>query len=272
MQPNTGQSPTILSQRRGKIARLPRGVRDQLNVRLDDGQEADDILPWLNGLPEVQKIITERFNGVPISPQNLSAWRQGGFQEWLLHRQLLDSSVHVREHLQELEQALDCDSPDGVPLTLADNMITQLSIRFNAFLARWGDGPLDTQMATLLKIGQFILKLQRAAYRAQREAIELPGLRRQSEREYKDEIRAEAFRDYIAESAAARKAAKSQRAEKSKKPISKSGPAQPAEAAPTAAQSSPIKLNQGSPESSSNQPPAPVVVHLPMTERVNERR
>jgi hypothetical protein len=33
----------ISDQRRGKIARLPRSVRDQLNVHLDDGQGAEQI-------------------------------------------------------------------------------------------------------------------------------------------------------------------------------------------------------------------------------------
>src|SRR5580704_11525472 len=106
MQTETDKSQSILSQRRGKIARLPREVREQLNVRLDDGLEADQILPWLNDLPDVREVIAERFNGVPISPQNLSAWRQGGFREWLLQRELFDTAVHVREHLEEIGEAL----------------------------------------------------------------------------------------------------------------------------------------------------------------------
>ena len=260
MQLNTDQSRTTLSQRRGKIARLPREIRDHLNIRLDDGQEADDILPWLNSLPEVRQIIAARFEGVPISPQNLSAWRQGGFQEWLLHRQFLDTAAHVREHRQEMEEVLDCESSDEVPLVLADQMITQLSLRLNAFLASWGGGPLDTQVATLLKIGQFILKLQQAAYRARREAIELPRLARQSEREYEREIRAEVYRDYIAERAAAHKAEKSQ-------PVSKNGAPQ---SAAVPGQSSSIKANQAFREPSSDQKPASVVVPLPVVGRVRD--
>jgi hypothetical protein len=78
-------------QRRGKIARLPRSVRDQLNLRLDDGWDAGQILPWLNDLPEVREVLARHFNGASISPQNLSAWRQGGFNEWLLFHQFLES-------------------------------------------------------------------------------------------------------------------------------------------------------------------------------------
>ena len=171
MQITSIPSEPTLSHRRGKIARLPRAVREQLNVRLDDGQEAAEILPWLNDLPEVRQIISERFNGTPVSPQNLSAWRQGGFQEWLLHRELLDSAAHMREHVAELNEEIASDSPDGIPHPLADYMVATLTVRFAGFLGRWNGGPGDVQLATLLKVGQFILRLQQAAYRAEKEAL-----------------------------------------------------------------------------------------------------
>ncbi len=40
--------------RNGKIARLPLAVRQQLNQRLLNGELAQDLLSWLNQLPEVQ--------------------------------------------------------------------------------------------------------------------------------------------------------------------------------------------------------------------------
>ncbi len=150
------QSETTLSQRRGKIARLPRAIREQLNCRLDDGLEASEILPWLNDLPEVRQIVIQRFNGVPISPQNLSAWRQGGFQEWLLQRELFDSASHMCEHVQELQEIIGSDSPDDVPHTLADYMVTQLSVRFAAFLGRWDGNPSNEQIGQLLKSGNWL--------------------------------------------------------------------------------------------------------------------
>ena len=69
--------------RKGKIARLPRLIRDQINERLDDGQPGSVILPWLNALPEVITILTAHFDSQPINDQNLSDWRRGGFQDWL---------------------------------------------------------------------------------------------------------------------------------------------------------------------------------------------
>ena len=68
-----------MNPRNGKIAHLPRSIRDLLNDRLDRSQPASQILPWLNSLEEVREIIKEEFDGVPISEQNLSQWRQGTY-------------------------------------------------------------------------------------------------------------------------------------------------------------------------------------------------
>ncbi len=230
----TAQSEPTPSHRRGKIARLSRAVRDQLNIRLDDGQEAAEILPWLNDLPEVRQIISERFNGSPVSPQNLSAWRQGGFQEWLLHRELLDSAAHMREHVAELREEIASDSPDGIPHPLTDYMVATLTVRFAGFLGRWNGEPGDVQLATLLKVGQFILRLQQAAYRAEKEALErrkARDLAQFQEAERRDMLAA--WPVFCAQMEAREKEARN------RKP--------PVRARRAAAQSSPVKVNQGSP-------------------------
>jgi hypothetical protein len=172
----------MTDQRRGKIARLPRSIRDQLNVRLDDGQDADQILPWLNDLPEVREVLAKHFNGANISPQNLSGWRQGGFQEWLLHRQYLDSAIHMTEHVERLDNEFSTN-PYGTYRTLADYMITQISIRMAGALVRWKNDGANVEMNMLLKLGQFVIKLQKAAHLAERQALELPRLRRKVEEE-----------------------------------------------------------------------------------------
>src|SRR5208337_1540982 len=89
-----------MNARNGKIARLPRDIRNQLNERLDCSEESPQLLEWLNALPESQKVVKDHFNGVPISPQNLSQWRQGGFQEWLARRDLSEDAREVR-HLSD---------------------------------------------------------------------------------------------------------------------------------------------------------------------------
>ena len=65
--------------RTGKIARLPRNIRDTLNNRLDNGEQATDLVRWLNGLPEVQSLLASDFQRRPINTPNLSAWKAGCF-------------------------------------------------------------------------------------------------------------------------------------------------------------------------------------------------
>src|SRR5579872_7205941 len=68
--------------RRGKIAQLPRHIRDELNQRLDNGEKGARLLEWLNGLPEVKQVIEREFAGHPINKVNLSDWKKGGFADW----------------------------------------------------------------------------------------------------------------------------------------------------------------------------------------------
>jgi len=45
----------------GKIARLARKTRDELNVRLDNGESGVPLIKWLNGLPEVKQVLEAEF-------------------------------------------------------------------------------------------------------------------------------------------------------------------------------------------------------------------
>ena len=71
----------------GKIAQLPKPIRDDLNHRLANGQQAPELLKWLNALPEIKELIATKFDNHPISPQNLTEWRHGGYQDWLRHQE-----------------------------------------------------------------------------------------------------------------------------------------------------------------------------------------
>ncbi len=84
-----------MTTRNGKIARLPKRIRDDLNDRLEDGAPGKQLVEWLNGLPEVQEVLQLRFGGRSISEQNLSEWKQGGYQEWLK----LQESRYLVQHL-----------------------------------------------------------------------------------------------------------------------------------------------------------------------------
>ena len=88
--------------RHGKIARLPRRVRDQVNVRLEDGEAGVKIVEWLNAMPEVKEVLAESFGGRPINEQNLSDWKQGGYEEWLRNRETMDLARQLTDSADEL--------------------------------------------------------------------------------------------------------------------------------------------------------------------------
>jgi hypothetical protein len=77
--------------RTGKIARLPQAVREETNERLREGAPLGEILSWLNSLPEVRAVLRQRFDGEPISEQNLSRWRCGGYAGWLENQQVREA-------------------------------------------------------------------------------------------------------------------------------------------------------------------------------------
>ena len=84
--------------RRGKIARLPNDIRDLLNQRLLDGQSASIILPWLNNLPPVKDLLAAQFAGAPVTAQNLSNWRTGGYQHWLRDQKHICQIKQLGDH------------------------------------------------------------------------------------------------------------------------------------------------------------------------------
>src|SRR6266446_3873145 len=87
--------------RNGKIARLPLAVRQELNRRLDEGEQGKELVAWLNGLPEVQAILAAEFGGKPIREQNLSEWKQGGYRDWLAKREALEVAERLGEDATE---------------------------------------------------------------------------------------------------------------------------------------------------------------------------
>ncbi len=46
----------------GKIARLPKSIRDDLGRRIENGEQGKDVVEWLNGLPAVQDVLKEHSN------------------------------------------------------------------------------------------------------------------------------------------------------------------------------------------------------------------
>src|SRR5436305_4811887 len=89
----------------GKIARLPKEIRDELNGRLESGEPGKQLVEWLNELPKVKKVLAEQFGGSPVTEQNLSEWRRGGFQDWLKRAETRDLVGELVEECKDLGKA-----------------------------------------------------------------------------------------------------------------------------------------------------------------------
>src|SRR5215207_1465627 len=123
--------------RRGKIARLPEPIRDELNRRLRDGESGTKLLAWLNALPEVQCIVAEEFGGRPVQAVNLWAWRHGGYREWLQMQQAAELVRHPFAEADDLKSAVDDPS---------DKLGTWLAARYavaSSQLTNENNGQLD---------------------------------------------------------------------------------------------------------------------------------
>ena len=90
--------------RNGKIARLPEAIREELNRRLNDGEIGKQLADWLNAEEIVQKLLAKEFSGRPISEQNLSDWKQGGFEDWKRQQQMREWTRGLFEEAKVLEE------------------------------------------------------------------------------------------------------------------------------------------------------------------------
>jgi hypothetical protein len=106
----------------GKIARLPKEIREQLNQRLENGELGTALIKWLNALPEVQKILAEQFASQAVRAQNLSQWRNGGYQDWLRHQHLREQTRWTTEQSKDLSSDTDSNS-----ISIAENVALVMS-------------------------------------------------------------------------------------------------------------------------------------------------
>ena len=172
----------------GKIARFPAAVRAQLNSRLQDGAEGRQIVLWLNSLPEVRQILAQFFDGRPINEQNLSEWRQGGYEEWLAWQDILAHAHELAANQEELQTVAPGRS-------FTDHLAGAVAFRYGAILARQGlelDEPSLRQLRSLGRTCQAVVKLRRSDQNAARLKIETERWERV--REQMDSDRADALK------------------------------------------------------------------------------
>src|SRR5262245_59070584 len=123
--------------RNGKIARLPRELREQLNRRLQDGEPGTRLVEWLNGCEAVKQVLAQDFGGRQINEQNLTEWKQGGYQEWLARQETLACARELAADAKELNEA-----SEG---SLADDLATIVTARYATTLAGW-NGEMNDEL------------------------------------------------------------------------------------------------------------------------------
>jgi len=171
--------------RNGKIARLPRYLRDNLNRRLQDGEPGRNLVVWLNSLQAVQDVMGDFFNGMPISEQNLSEWKQGGFLEWQKHEESLE---WVR---QVTEQADDLSAEAGL-VPLSDRLSGIVALTLGRLLRRAAEKPLEEESVReeILSLSRELALLRREDHEAARLKMELEiHTRKQADQEARDDAR-----------------------------------------------------------------------------------
>jgi len=138
--------------RNGKIAHLPADVQNDLNHRLERGDESQPILDWLNADIDVLEVLDADFRGVPISKQNLSEWRNGGFLEWQLRQEFIGHAQNLRNSDNALRAGVNLEFQ-----SLAGALARKLVTHYAALLNHW-DGEPDPSLEARLRILRPLLR------------------------------------------------------------------------------------------------------------------
>lgn len=174
----------------GKIARLPREIRTEINRRISNGQRGRILLGWLNALPEVRSIIESEFDGREVSDQNLYEWKQGGYSEWITHQQALDRASELAANATELTEV--------APGRMSDHLATILISHYTAELAAWDGADPDTfqrKLRALRLLSHEVVELRRGDHEATR--LDLERIRLERDRDKTDEDAATYFARWI---------------------------------------------------------------------------
>jgi hypothetical protein len=149
-----------MNHRTGKIARLPKDLREIVNRMLDDGAQYESIIQELN------KHRHRWPDGVnDISINNMSNWHSGGYQDWVREQ---EAAADLQQRNEFLKTLLESNpGPDlhqaVVHLGLAQIYHTLLGFDRDAFQARAAEDPSTYArlLSVLLRFSDHALALQK---------------------------------------------------------------------------------------------------------------
>ena len=113
--------------RRGKVAHLPKELRTEVNLRLDDNHTYEAIASWLE---------TQGHPG--FNPTNLHNWKQGGFQDWLREQERLDNQHVEREWIADLARQSAPGEINQLSLQLFSSQIMDTLFGMDTFMLKQG--------------------------------------------------------------------------------------------------------------------------------------
>jgi len=151
--------------RLGKIARLPRSIREALNQRLADGEMGKRLVAWLNTLPEVRAVLEAEFGGRAINEQNLSEWKQGGFAEWQRHQMDREWARMLAEESEELHE-------DAGRVPVAERLAAPVALALAQLLRDSTTLDEDKRKAAVLGVADQLALLRRSNLQAARQREE----------------------------------------------------------------------------------------------------
>ncbi len=170
--------------RTGKIARLPRLIRDELNRRLDNGEEGKKLVRWLNRMPEVRTVMAESFEGKPVTELRFVGLEGGqvcgmGGAAGSFWGRRVELAAEEAEDLRSV-------AGKGNQASFAEHLTTVLAMRYAKVLQEWqgeaGEAMmkqlrllhgLSHDVARLARVGLERQKVELTREKSQGELVEL---------------------------------------------------------------------------------------------------
>jgi Protein of unknown function (DUF3486) len=119
------------NRRTGKIARLPKDIRDVVNLMLQDGATAAVVIAKLEGMLANG---AQGVDGKPIeipNEQNVTNWVQGGFKDWQAEQQRLDDMRFKREMALEIVRQNEGGKIQEAALQIASSQLYEVISEFD---------------------------------------------------------------------------------------------------------------------------------------------
>jgi hypothetical protein len=109
-----------MARRRGRIARLPKDVRDVVNKKLQDGVVYREIAEWLVSQGHAD-----------MAEHHVQVWYQGGYADWLKEQKRNDEILTKREFAMDFLKLNEGGTFQEASLQLAASQLYDMLREFN---------------------------------------------------------------------------------------------------------------------------------------------